>query len=35
LIKFSIDEWIREFNWEQQLAEQRKESEEKKKEWLL
>ncbi len=35
LIKFSVDEWIREYNWEQQLAEQRKESEEKKKEGLL
>jgi hypothetical protein len=34
-IKFSVDEWIREFNWEQQLAKQRKESEEKKKEWLM
>jgi len=35
IIKFSVDEWIREYNWEQQLIGQRKESEEKKKEGLL
>ncbi len=35
LIKFSVDEWLREYNWEQQLIEQRKEWEEKKKEGLL
>jgi len=35
LIKFSVDEWIREYNWEQQLIEQRKEWEEKKNEGLL
>ena len=34
-IKFSVDEWIRENNWEQQLIEQRKEKEEKQKEGLL
>lgn len=35
LIKFSVEEWIREYNWAQQLAEQRKEKEEKLKESLL
>lgn len=25
LIKFSVDDWLREYNWEQQLIEQRKE----------
>lgn len=35
IIKFSVDEWIREYNWNQQLIEQRKEWEEKKKEGLL
>ncbi|MDZ7626133.1 MAG: hypothetical protein U5J96_16995 [Ignavibacteriaceae bacterium] len=35
LIKFSVDDWLNNYNWEQQLIEQRKESEEKKKEWLL
>lgn len=35
IIKFSVDEWIREYNWEQQLIEQRKESEEKKNASLL
>jgi hypothetical protein len=35
LIKFSVDEWIREYNWNQELIEQRKEQEEKKKEGLL
>jgi hypothetical protein len=35
LIKYSIDEWIREYNWNQQLIEQRKEQEEKSKEGLL
>jgi predicted neutral ceramidase superfamily lipid hydrolase len=35
LIKFSVDDWLREYNWEQQLIEQRKEWEEKKKEGLL
>jgi hypothetical protein len=34
-IKFSIDDWLREYNWEQQLIVQRKEWEEKKKEGLL
>jgi hypothetical protein len=34
-IKFSVDEWIREYNWEQQLIEQRKEEVEKQKEGLL
>ena len=34
-IKFSVEEWIREYNWEQQLIEQRKEWEEKKEEGLL
>ena len=34
IIKFSVDEWIREYYWNQQLLEQRKESEEKKKELL-
>ena len=34
LIKFSVDDWLREYNWEQQLIEQRKEWEEKKKERL-
>ena len=35
LIKFSVDDWLREYNWEQQLIVQRKEWEEKKKEGLL
>jgi hypothetical protein len=35
IIKFSVDEWIREYNWNQELIEQRKEQEEKKKEGLL
>ena len=35
LTKFSVDDWLREYNWEQQLIEQRKEWEEKKKEGLL
>ena len=35
LIKFSVDDWLREYNWEQQLVEQRKEWDEKKKEGLL
>jgi hypothetical protein len=35
IIKFSVDEWIREYNWNQQLIEQRREREEKKKEGLL
>ena len=34
-IKFSVDDWLREYNWEQQLIEQRKEWKEKKKEGLL
>lgn len=34
IIKFSVDEWIREYNWNQQLIEQREEQEEKKKELL-
>jgi len=35
LIKFSVDDWLSKYNWEQQLAEQRKEADQKKKEWLL
>lgn len=35
IIKFSVDEWIREYNWNQQLIEQRKEQEEKKIENFL
>ena len=35
IIKFSVEDWLREYTWEQQLVEQRKESEEKKKEGLL
>ncbi|HEY6626563.1 MAG TPA: hypothetical protein VIZ21_06385 [Ignavibacteriaceae bacterium] len=35
LIKFDVNDWLSEYNWEQQLIEQRRESEEKKKEWLL
>lgn len=35
IIKFSVDEWIREYNFYQQYLLQRKEQEEKKKEWLL
>jgi hypothetical protein len=31
LIKFSVDEWIREYNWEQQLIQQRNEEEERKR----
>lgn len=31
IIKFSVDEWIREYNWNQQLIEQRKEAEEQKR----
>ena len=31
LIKFSVDDWIREYNWSQELLEQRKEQEEKQK----
>jgi len=34
-IKFSVDEWIREYNFHQQYLLQRKEQEEKKKEVLL
>ena len=34
MIKFSVDEWIREYNWNQQLIEQRNEQEEKKKDLL-
>jgi len=34
-IKFSVDEWIREYNFHQQYLLQRKEREEKKKEVLL
>ncbi len=30
-IKFSVDDWIREYNWEQQLIEQKKEEEERKR----
>jgi len=30
-IKFSVEEWIREYNWEQQLIQQRKEAEERKR----
>ena len=35
IIKFSVEDWLREYSWEQQLIEQRKEWEEKEKEWLL
>jgi hypothetical protein len=35
LIKYSIDEWLKEYYAEQQLAEQKLEWEEKKKEWLI
>lgn len=35
LIKYAVDDWLSEYNWEQQLIEQRKEWEEKKKEELL
>ncbi|HSW55121.1 MAG TPA: hypothetical protein VLH59_08530 [Ignavibacteriaceae bacterium] len=35
IIKFSVEDWLREYSWEQKLIEQRKESEEKEKEWLL
>jgi hypothetical protein len=35
IIKFSVEDWLREYTWEQQLVEQRRESEEKKKEGLL
>jgi len=35
LVKFSVDEWLREYNWEQQIIEQRKEWEERKQEGLL
>ena len=30
-IKFSVDDWVREYNWEQQLIQQKKEEEERKK----
>jgi hypothetical protein len=30
-IKFSVDEWILDYNWEQQLILQRKEAEEQKR----
>ena len=35
LIKYSVDDWLREYSSEQQLIKQRKEWEEKKKEGLL
>jgi hypothetical protein len=35
LIKYDVDDWLSNYNWEHQLFEQRKESEEKKKEGLL
>ncbi len=35
IIKFSVEDWLREYTWEQQLVEQRREGEEKKKEGLL
>lgn len=35
IIKFSVEDWLREYSWEQKLIEQRKEWEEKKKEGLL
>lgn len=35
LIKYSVSQWLNEFNAEQQLAEQKKEREKKEKEWLL
>jgi hypothetical protein len=37
IIKFSVAQWIKDYNWHKQLEEQRKESEEKKKDlmtWL-
>ena len=34
LIKFSVDEWLKEYNWNQQLIEHRKELEEKKESLL-
>jgi predicted neutral ceramidase superfamily lipid hydrolase len=35
LIKFSVDDWLKEYNWEQQLILQKKEQEEMEKEGLL
>ena len=35
LIKYSVSQWLNEYNAEQQLAEQRKEQEKKEKEWLI
>ncbi len=35
IIKFSVEDWLREYTWEQHLVEQRRESEEKKNEGLL
>jgi hypothetical protein len=35
IIKFSVEDWLREYSWEQKLIEQRKDWEEKKKEGLL
>ena len=34
-IKYSVDEWIREYNWHQQFLLQKKEQEERKKEGLF
>ena len=35
LLKYSVDNWLREYNWEQQLVEQRKEREQREKDYLL
>ncbi len=35
LLKYSVDNWMREYNWEQQLVEQRKEREQREKDYLL
>ena len=35
LIKFSVDDWIKSYNWEQTLIEERKEREAKSKEGLI
>ncbi len=35
MIKFSVDDWIKEYNWSQELLQQRNEKEEKAKEGLL
>jgi hypothetical protein len=35
IIKFSVEDWLREYSWEQQLIQQRKDLEERQKELLL